>query len=167
MFTYTKGDAASEAKALENILNVQKKLQSGEEMSVLAKDYSSQNVYRDVYFDVYGRVVGSSYSEKLGNFTKDALCALQFGEYSEIMSGDQDDYIGYFVILRKLDIDLDFVCSTDPVATLIYQYPYVDATSYSPYYSKYDTLLESYIQNSALIPVSEKVYNRISVKTLY
>ena len=167
LFTYTKGDSAAEAQAHENILKVQEKLQNGAEMSVVAKEYSSQNVYRDVYYDVYGKVVGSSTSESLASFTKDALCALDVGEYSEIMSGDQDDYIGYFVILRKLDIDLDFVCGTDPVATLIYQYPYVGSSSYSPYYSKYDMMIETYIQNTSLIPVSEKVYNRISVKTLY
>ena len=167
LFTYTKGDSAAEAQAHQNILHVQEKLQNGTEMSVVAKEYDSQDVYRDVYYDVYGKIVGSSYSEELGSFTKDALCALDIGEYSEIMSGDQDEYIGYFVILHKLEIDADYVCGADPVAKLMYQYPYVNATSYSPYYSKYDTIMESYIQNSSLIPVSEKVYNRISVKTLY
>ena len=167
LFTYTKGDSAAELQAYQNILNVQEKLQNGEKMSDVAKNYASQNVYRDVYFDVYGRVVGSSYGETLGSFTQEALFALDYDQYSEIMSGDQDDYIGYFVILHKLDIDTDYVCGSDPVAKLIYQYPYVSATTYSAYYSKYDTLLESYIQNSSLIPVSEKVYKRISVKTLY
>ncbi|MBE6664760.1 MAG: hypothetical protein E7603_00885 [Ruminococcaceae bacterium] len=167
LFTYTKGDAAAEEQARKNILSVQEKLQSGAEMSTVAKDYTPQNAYRDIYFDINGKVVGSPYGETLGSFTRDALCALDSGEYSEIMSGDQDDYIGYFVILHKLDIDTDYVCGTDPVAKLIYQYPYVGSSSYSAYYSKYNTMRESYVQNSSLIPVSEKVYNRISVKTLY
>lgn len=166
LFTYTKGDAKSEAKALENILNVQTKLQNGTDMAEIAKEYNTAEVYRDVYFDVYGKVVGSS-GETLGEFTKDALMALNCGEFSEVMSGDQDDYIGYFVILRKLDIDIEYVCSADVVAKMIYQYPYVGASSYSAYYSKYNTIMESYIQNSSLTPVSEKVYNRISVKTLF
>ena len=167
LFTYTKGDTAAEAKALENILKVQEKLQSGTDMSTVAKEYASDNVYREVYFDYNGKVVDSSISETLGSFTKDALMALDSGEYSEIMSGEQDDYTGYFVILHKLDIDMDYVCSSDVIAKLIYQYPYVGAASYSPYYQKYDMLVESYVQNTSLTPVSEKVYNRISVKTLY
>ena len=166
LFTYTKGDVAAEAKALESILEVQQKLQNGEEMKAVSVGYS-EDVYRDVYFDVYGKIVGSSSSESLGTFTQDALFALNHDEYSEIMCGDQDEYVGYFAILHKLDIDLDYVCSNDPVGALIYQYLYVDSSSYSTYYSKYNTMMESYIQNSAVIPVSEKVYNRISVKTLY
>lgn len=167
LFTYTKGDSAAEEKARENILSVQEKLQNGEKMTDIAKEYTDADTYRDVYFDVYGQVVGSASSETLGNFTKDALMALDSGEYSEIMSGDQDDYIGYFVILRKLDVELDFVCSSDSVAKLIYQYPYVNAGSYSTYYSKYNTMMETYIQNTSVTPTSEKVYNRISVKTLF
>ncbi len=167
LFTYTKGDSAAETKARENILNVQEKLQSGMNMADVAKEYGTADVYRDVYFDLYGQVVGSASSETLGSFTKDALMALDSGEYSDVMSGDQDDYVGYFVILRKLDIELDYVCSSDAVAKLIYQHPYVGASSYSAYYSKYNTILETYIQNSSLTPVSEKVYNRISVKTLF
>lgn len=167
MFTYTKGDSAGEAKALENIHSVWEKLQNGAEMSAVAKDYLSEKIYRDVYFDFYGKVVDSSYGETISDFTMDALRALNPGEYSEIMSGDQDDYVGYFVILHKLDIDLDYVCSSDATAKLIYQFPYVGATSNSAYYSKYNMLLESYLQNSSLTPTNKKVYGRISVKTLY
>ena len=166
LFTYTKGDAAAEAKALESILEVQQKLENGEEMKAVSIGYSG-DVYRDIYFDVYGKIVGSASSESLGTFTQDSLFALNHDEYSEIVCGDQDEYVGYFAILHKLDIDLDYVCSNDPIGALIYQYLYVDSSSYSTYYSKYNTMLESYIQNSAVIPVSEKVYNRISVKTLY
>lgn len=167
LFTYTKGDAAAEETARKNILAVQEKLKNGTDLAEAAKEYGTKNVYREIYFDVYGKIVGSSYGETLGNFTKDALMALEAGEYSDIMSGDQDDYVGYFVILRKLDIDVDYVCSSDVIAKMIYQYPYVGASSYSAYYSKYDMILEAYIQNSSLTPVSEKVYNRISVKTLF
>ena len=167
LFTYTKGDAAAESKARENILSMQEKLQNGMKMSEAVKEYKNDDIYREVYFDLYGKIVGSSYGETLGSFTKDALSALDSGEYSDVMSGDQDDYTAYFVILHKLDIELDYVCSSDMVANLIYQYPYVGASSYSVYYSKYTTILESYVQNSSLTPVSEKVYNRISVKTMF
>ena len=34
-------------------------------------------------------------------------------------------------------------------------------------YTSYTLLLDSYTNNTALVPASEKVYNRISVKTLY
>ena len=166
LFTYTKGDIASETQARENILSVQEKLNGGAEMSDIAQEFTDES-YREAYFDIYGKIVGSSSDETLGSFTKDALLALDSGEFSEIMSGDQNDYVGYFVILRKLDIDMDFICSSDTVAKMMYQYPYVNAGSYSVYYSKYLLLFETYVQNTSLTPVSEKVYNRISVKTLY
>ena len=166
LFTYTKGDIASETKARENILSVQEKLNGGAEMSEIAQEFTDE-IYRESYFDIYGKIVGSSSDETLGSFTKNALFALDSGEYSEIMSGDQTDYVGYFVILRKLDIDVEFICSSDSIAKIMYQYPYVNAGSYSVYYSKYLLLLETYTQNTSLTPVSEKVYNRISVKTLY
>ena len=62
---------------------------------------------------------------------------------------------------------MDYICSSDTMAKFMYQYSYVDATSYSICYSKYNKLLETYIQNTSLTPVSEKVYKRISIKTLY
>ena len=166
VFTYTKGDVAAEQKALENILSVQTRLQNGEEMSVIAKDYEDGKVYRDIYFDIYGKTVGA-YGDEIGAFTQEAIFALNSDEYSEVMAGDQDDYVGYFVILHKLDIDMDYICSSDAMAKFMYQYSYVDATSYSICYSKYNKLLETYIQNTSLTPVSEKVYKRISIKTLY
>jgi hypothetical protein len=97
----------------------------------------------------------------------EAICSLEFNEYSAVMSGDTDDYTGYFAIFQRLDIDEEFVCGSDQIGKLIYQFPYSGAASYSTHYTHYNLVLDSYIQNSAVVPVSEKVYKRISIKTLY
>ena len=97
----------------------------------------------------------------------EAICALDFDEYSDIMSGDMNDYTGYFAILQRLDIDMEFVCGSDKVGALMYQYPYSGASSYTTYYTNYQLILDSYIQNSALVPTDVKVYKRIGIRTMY
>jgi hypothetical protein len=92
---------------------------------------------------------------------------LDFDEYSNIVSGDTDDYTGYFAIFQRLHIDEEFVCGSDKIGSMIYQFPYSNATSYSTYYTNYSLILDSYTQNSAVVPVSNKVYKRISVKTMH
>ena len=37
----------------------------------------------------------------------------------------------------------------------------------TPHASRYELLLESYLQNTAVIPTDEKVYDRIAINTLY
>ncbi len=167
LVTYTKGDAVSEAKAREQILAAQDKLQSGADMDSVIKEYTSDESYQDVYFDSYGSIVGSSTSSTMGSFTMEAICALGMNEYSTILSGDLDDYIGFFAIYQRLSVDKEFVCSSDQIGSLIYQYPYTSATSYSTYYTNYRLVIDSYVDNSSLVPVSEKVYKRINIKTLY
>ena len=164
---YTKGDFASEEQAREKILEAWEKLQNGTDMDSVIREYSPDKEYQDIYFDSNGGIVGSSSGSSVGTFTMEAVCALNFNEYSDIISGDNDDYIGYFAIFQRLDIDEEFVCSSDKIGTLIYQYPYIGASSYSIYYTDYSLILDSYINNTALVPVNEKVYKRISVKTLY
>ena len=83
------------------------------------------------------------------------------------MSGDVDDYTGYFAIFQRLEIDAEYICGSDRIGTIIYQYPYYGASSYSTYYTNYRLILDSYIGNSALVPTNEKVYKRISVKTMF
>jgi hypothetical protein len=97
----------------------------------------------------------------------EAVCALDFNEYSSIVSGDTDDYIGYFAIFQRLTVDPEFVCSSDKIGTMIYQFPYSGASSYSTYYTNYSLIIDSYVNNTSLVPVNAKVYKRISVKTLY
>lgn len=167
LISYTKGDFASEQQAREQILEALEKLQNGADMDSLIEEYCSDETYTDIYFDNYGSIVGSATGDTLGSFTMEAVCALNVDEYSEIMSGDTDDYIGYFAIFQRLPVDKEFVCSSDKLATLMYQYPYSGASSYSTYYTNYQLVIESYVQNTALVPTDEKVYKRIGIKTLY
>ena len=167
LISYTKGDSASEEKARAQILEAWDKLQSGADMDNVIQEYSPNEEYKEVYFDCYGNVVGSSTGNTMGSFTREAICALDFDEYSSIMSGDTDDYTGYFAIFQRLDIDAEFVCSSDKIGTMIYEFPYSGSGSYSTYYTNYRLVLDSYIQNTALVPTSEKVYKRISVKTMF
>ena len=167
LISYTKGDSASEEKARAQILEAWDKLQSGADMDNVIQEYSPNEEYKEVYFDCYGNVVGSSTGNTMGSFTREAICALDFDEYSSIMSGDTDDYTGYFAIFQRLDIDVEFVCSSDKIGTMIYEFPYSGSGSYSTYYTNYRLVLDSYIQNTALVPTSEKVYKRISVKTMF
>ena len=167
LIPYTKGDSASEEKARTQILEAWDKLQSGASMDSVIEEYSPNEEYKEVYFDSYGSIVGSSTGNTMGSFTMEAICALDFDEYSSIMSGDTDEYIGYFAIFQRLRIDEEFVCGSDKVGSLIYQFPYSNATSYSTYYTNYSLILDSYTQNTALVPVSQKVYKRISIKTMH
>ena len=167
LIPYTKGDSVSEQKAREQIADAWNKLQAGADMDSVIQEYCPNEEYKEVYFDSYGKIVGSSTGNSMGAFTMEAVCSLGFNEYSAIMSGDTDDYTGYFAVFQRLDIDEEFVCSSDQIAKLIYQFPYSGASSYSTYYTNYNLVLDSYIHNSAVVPTSEKVYKRISVKTLY
>lgn len=167
LIPYTKGDSLAEANARKQIEEAMAKLQSGADMDSVIKEYGSEDDYQEIYFDTYGSVVGSASGDTMGSFTMEAVRALDVGEYSAVLSGDTDDYVGYFAIYQRLDIDPEFVCGSDKLGSLIYQYPYSGASSYSTYYTSYTLLLDSYTNNTALVPVSKKVYNRISVKTLY
>ena len=167
LIPYTKGDFGSEEKARAQITEVLEKLQNGADMDSMIKEYCSEEAYTDVYFDNYGNIVGSSTGNTMGSFTMEAVCALDVDEYSDIMSGDTDEYIGYFAIFQRLNVDTEFVCSSDKVGALMYQYSYSGASSYSTYYTNYRLILDSYIHNTALVPVNEKVYKRIGIKTLF
>jgi hypothetical protein len=167
LIPYTKGDSVSEAKAREQILAAWDKLQNGTSIDSVIQEYSPDEEYKEIYFDSYGSIVGSATGNTMGAFTMEAICALDFDEYSNIVSGDTDDYTGYFAIFQRLHIDEEFVCGSDKIGSMIYQFPYSNATSYSTYYTNYSLILDSYTQNSAVVPVSNKVYKRISVKTMH
>ena len=63
--------------------------------------------------------------------------------------------------------DEDYICGTNAIAKIIYNYPYVGSEYTTPHYSRYTMLIESYKQNTALIPVDKNVYDRIAINTLY
>ena len=167
LIPYTKGDSVSEEQARARVFEAWNKLQNGTDMDALIKEYCPDESHTEVYFDSYGNVVGSSSSDTVGTYTMEAICALDINEYSDIKSGDMNDYTGYFAILQRLDIDEEFVCGSDKVGAMMYQYPYIGASSYSTYYSSYRLILDSYVQNAAVVPTDVKVYKRIGVKTMY
>ena len=167
MISYTKGDAEAESRARTAINEAYEKLLAGEDMDTVIAQYCDADVYSEVYADIYGSVAASSTSDTLGAVTLDTVSALDIGEISPIVSGDNDDYSGYFVIFRREGFDEDYICGNDSAAKVIYETPYVGASYSTPHYTKYKTLIESCEQNASLIPVSEKVYDRIAINTLY
>lgn len=167
LISYTKGDALAEAEARAAIGKAEADLLAGVDIDEVIKTYSDADSYAEIYFDSYGNVVASTSNETLGTITVDTVSALKFGETSSIISGDNDDYTGYFAIFRRLGFDEQFICSSDPKAEIIYQYPYIGSEYMTPHYSRYEALLESYMQNTALIPTDRKVYDGISINTLH
>lgn len=167
LISYTKGDAASEARARTAITEAQEKLLSGESIDTVIQNYADADSQSDIYFDAYGKIVASATNATLGTVTVDTVTALNIGEISDIISGDNDDYTGYFAIFMREDFDEDYICGTSAVAKNIYEYAYVGSEYTTPHYSKYTTLIESYKQNTALTPIDDKIYDRIAINTLY
>lgn len=167
LISYTKGDSAAEAQARAAITEAQAKLLNGEDKDSVIRAYADAGSHTEVYFDAYGNIVGSTKNETLGAVTVDTVAALEIGEISDIVSGDNDDYTGYFAILMREDFDEYYICGSNAIAKIIYNYPYVGSEYTTPHYSRYTMLLESYKQNTSLIPVDKKVYDRIAVNTLY
>lgn len=167
LISYTKGDAVAEENARTRISEAAAKLQNGESMDDVIKAYGDADSYKEIYFDAYGKVVGSSTGETLGSITVDTVYSLGLGEISGIISGDNDDYSGYFVILQRLGFDKSYICGSNHIAEIIYQYPYVHSEYLSPHYNRYLTLVKSFEQNTAIVPVDGKVYKEISIDSLY
>ena len=71
------------------------------------------------------------------------------------------------MFVERLKLTEDFICSETPTATVIYNYPYAGASSYSSAYTEYLMYMDAYEQNMSVIPVSDKVYKRIAVNTLF
>ncbi len=163
---YAKGDAAAEAKAQESIDAAREALLSGTEMDAVIKEYGAEDHQTEYYFDSQGYIVGSSSGDSLGAIVINAVKALDENEYSDIISGDEDDKFAYFAIYQRLGFDQEFVCSDYAEAEKMYEYPSVNAGYYTPHYSRYMLLLDSYRQNMALTPYDMKAYNKINVTNI-
>lgn len=164
---YTKGDSAAEAQARAVIESAYEALLSGEDIDEVIAKYANTDYASELYLDIYGAIVGSSTGDSVGSVTANAVKALEIGGTSEIISGDEDDYTGYFAIFKRLDFDLEYICGNSAVAKAIYCYPYVGAEYTTPHYSRYLTIVESYQQNTSSVPIDQKIYDRIAVNTLY
>lgn len=164
---YTKGDSAAEAQARAAIENAHEALLAGEDIDKVIEEYSNSDYESELYLDIYGAVVGSSTGDSVGSVTLNAVKALEMGGTSDIISGDEDDYTGYFAIFKRLDFDPEYICGNSTVAQAIYGYPYVGAEYTTPHYSRYLTIVESYRQNTSSVPIDQKIYDRIAVNTLH
>lgn len=167
LVTYTKGDSAAETKARAAIDAARNALISGADIDETIQAYGDADYQSEIYFDVYGMIVGSRTKDSLNDITSNAIRALDINGVSDVLSGDTDDRTGYFAVFCRLGFDADYICGTDSVAKIMFEYPYVDARSQSPFYSRYLSTVESFKQNTICVPVSEKVYGRIAVNTLY
>ncbi len=165
--TFTMGDSASERRAAENIAAALEELAAGEDFGTVSAKYSTTGAGGITYFDSYSRIVGSAARNTLGSTITDMVKSLGFGEYSGVMSGEDDETLGYYMIVCREEITTDFVCGDDYFASLMYRYPYFGASSNSTIYDIYLNELEAYEQNISIAPVDEKVYNRIAINTLY
>ena len=164
--SYTKGDSVSGSAANEKIFAAKAELDAGADFSEVAKKYGDTQSSGTTYFDGNLRVVGTT--NAVGETTADMVRALDFGEYSSVMSGFEDDETyGFYMIIRRVKITADFICSDAPTATEMFAHPYYGASEYSAAYMEYSTLLEAYEQNKRVVPVSQKVFDRIAVNTLY
>ncbi|MBO4353830.1 MAG: hypothetical protein J5860_02695 [Clostridia bacterium] len=165
--TFTMGDSAAESKASEAISSALARLEAGEDFDALSKELSASNAGTTTYFDSYSQIVGSADNNSLGSTVTNMVKSLSFGEHSGIMSGEESDTLGYYMIVEREEITTEFVCGEDRAATLMYRYPYYGASSNSSTYEIYLNDLEAYEQNTAALPVDDSVYKRIAINTLY
>ena len=164
--SYTTGDSSEEQEAFEKITAAKAMLDSGSDFSEVAKKYVDGDS-ETVYFDSNLRIVESSDQSTVGETTVQAVRALGYGEYSGIMTGETDDTFSYYMIIRRVKITGDFICSDSPKATTMYQYPYIGSSSYSVAYTEYMTYMDAYEQNMQIIPYNNTVYGRIAINTLF
>lgn len=165
--TYVKGDSASERAASEKIETALRRYEAGENLDALMTEYNENGSTDEIYFDSYSKVVGSKTNDTLGSTVAEMVRSLDYGEHSGIMSGEEGDTLGYYMFIERVKLTEDFVCGESPTGSVIYNYPYVGSSSYSSAYSEYLMYMDAYEQNISVVPVSDKVYKRIAVNTLY
>ena len=162
---YSKGDAVAEENARNAITEAQEKLLAGVDIDTVIKEYNDPDHMSEIYFDAYGNIVGSSTGDTVNAIVTNAIKALENG-ISDIMSGDESDRLAYFAVYQRLGFDQEYICSEDAIASTIYNHSYVGAGYYSPHYSRYVLLLESYTQNTAIEPYNERAYKRIHINNI-
>ena len=104
---YTKGDSAAEDQARAAIERAYEELLSGRDIDEVIADYSNDDYTAEVYIDSYGSIVGSSTGDSVGSVTANAVKALEIGEISDTISGDESDYTGYFAVFKGWDLILN------------------------------------------------------------
>ncbi len=163
---YSKGDAAAEENARLAITAAHDKLLNGDDMDSVIAEYGDANYQSELYFDAYGNIVGSSSGSSVNAVVVNAIKALDENGVSDIMSGDESDRLAYFALYQRLGFDEAYICSDDGIAETIYNYSSVGSGYYSPQYSHYILLLESYTQNTSLMPLDMKAYKKININNI-
>lgn len=166
---YVKGDGQSETEAYQDILKAYDELENGAAPGDVVKKYSNNVLYNsDMYFDSYGRIVGNDKGSSLGSTIIENVLALEEGEHSNILTGEgSDDQTAYFAIVIRLEFDENALYSEQSIATQMFRYAYVGATSDTTYYTDYNDILNAYTQNIRVEPYEEKVYDRVAYNTMY
>ena len=167
MILYTKGDSAAEAQAKADIAAVMEGLKNGTSIDELAARYDNSGYANESYADSYGNVIGSASNDTLNEISFTAIKALDFGEVSSLITGDDSDRAAYVAVYQRLPIEEEFACGKGTISETLFSVPYVGASVNTPYFTRYTLMTESYAQNMACTPVSEKVYDRIAINTLY
>ena len=139
---------------------------NGADIDSVIAEYNDPDSLSEIYFDAYGNIVGSSTGDVVNTIVINAIKALDENGISDIMSGDESDRLAYFAVYQRLGFDQEFICSEDAIASTIYNYSYVGAGYYSPQYSRYSLLLESYTQNTAIEPYNLRAYKRIHINNI-
>ena len=129
--------------------------------------YDNSGYANESYVDSYGNVLGSAAGDTLNEISFTAIKALDFGEVSAVITGDDSDRAAYVAVYQRLEIEEEFACEKGTVSETLFSVPYVGATVNTPYFTRYTLMTESFAQNMACTPVSEKVYDRIAINTLY
>ena len=166
MIFYTKGDSEAEAKAKADIATVAAQLANGVSIDTLAAEYDNSGDNYEIYLDAYGNIVGAT-NESVNDITFSAIKALAYGETSAVITGDESDRAAYVAIYQRQKIEENVAYGKDTIAQVLFQLPYVGATTNTPYYNRYVLLTETYKQNMVCTPISEKLYNRIQIDTLF
>ena len=167
MILYTKGDSVAEAQAKADIAAVLEGLKNGTPIDELAARYDNSGYANESYADSYGNVLGSTAGDTLNEISFTAIKALDFGEVSAVITGDDSDRAAYVAVYQRLSIDEEYACEKGTISETLFSVPYVGASVNTPYFTRYTLMTESYAQNMACTPVSEKVYDRIAINTLY
>ena len=162
---YTKGDSADERAAFDSITAALSEIENGADFDSVAEKYSDSS--DAIYFDIYQKIVDSTANETVGITVAEMVKSLEYDECSGIMSGENGETYAYYSIIKRVKLTKDFVCSDNTTAQKIYAYPYCGAGSYSTAYSEYIMYMSAYEQNMQIVPVSDAVYKRIAINTLY
>ena len=129
--------------------------------------FDNSGYANESYADSYGNVIGSASNDTLNEISFTAIKALDFGEVSSLITGDDSDRAAYVAVYQRLPIEEEFACGKGTISETLFSVPYVGASVNTPYFTRYTLMTESYAQNMACTPVSEKVYDRIAINTLY